>query len=274
MPDGEEQEAEVASRERREQGSTSSERGNARISPSDGKEDRKDAAKRPRRADVDMAARGRRMFGLLNSTLSKAKEDNARRNSGEAAKKRAEIEARLQEKLKIEEEILKQNSTLEKELRSQLTIAYNLAMEIISIDTMVRLRKAQKRRLASFMITPSESSRYDGEKAKRMAIDGRIVAADIASCIAPLPSRQIPDIPIYYLPKRMLAKQDDKLDDQEDRVDDEIDQADQAWEKKRETMQQDLNRIKDTIKNIGEEMLKTEKGEKLVTKPTSDNHDD
>lgn len=57
-----------------------------RLSPSDGKGDRGDAVKRPRRADGDMASRGRRMFGLLNSTLSKAKEDNARRSSGEAVR--------------------------------------------------------------------------------------------------------------------------------------------------------------------------------------------
>jgi len=64
--------------------STSSLKDRTRPSPSDGKDERSDTAKRPRKPDVDMAARGRRMFGLLNSTLSKVKEDNARRSSGEA----------------------------------------------------------------------------------------------------------------------------------------------------------------------------------------------
>lgn len=72
-----EQEAEHAA-------SKSEERGTVRASPSEGREERKDGAKRPRRADIDLASRGRRMFGLLNSTLSKAKEDNAKRNTGEA----------------------------------------------------------------------------------------------------------------------------------------------------------------------------------------------
>lgn len=276
MPD-EEQDVEARSHTSRgEKGivaSTLSEKGSARLSPSDGKEERKDAAKRPRRANVDMAARSRRMFGLLNSTLSKAKEDNERRNNGEAAKKRAEIEARMKEKLKVEKEIIKQHSNFVEDLTLQLSLGYNLSMDIQSIDSMIRLRKAQKRRLASFMITPSESSRYDGEKAKRIAADGRVVAADIASCLAPLPSRPTPDLAIYYLPKRMLPKQDDKLDDQEDRVDDAIDEADQAWKKKRETMQQDLDRIKEIIKNIGEEMLKTEKGEQ-VAKRINDKQND
>ena len=57
---------------------------NVRATPTDGKTDRQDNAKRPRRTDADLAQRGKRMFGLLNSTLSKAKEDNARRSSGEA----------------------------------------------------------------------------------------------------------------------------------------------------------------------------------------------
>lgn len=60
------------------------EQSKVRVSPSDGKEERKDGPKRPRRADADLASRGKRMFGLLNSTLSKAKEDNAKRNTGEA----------------------------------------------------------------------------------------------------------------------------------------------------------------------------------------------
>jgi hypothetical protein len=72
-------------REREEStASTSSLKEHARASPSDGKRDRDEAPKRPRKADVDMAARGRRMFGMLNSTLSKAKEDNDKRSSGEA----------------------------------------------------------------------------------------------------------------------------------------------------------------------------------------------
>lgn len=77
-------EADGAQKEGEPTASTSSLRDLARSSPSDGKDERGDSAKRPRKADVDMAARGRRMFGLLNSTLSKAKEDNARRSSGEA----------------------------------------------------------------------------------------------------------------------------------------------------------------------------------------------
>lgn len=39
--------------------------------------------KRPRRPDGELASRSKRMFGLLNQTLTKAKEDNTRGSTGE-----------------------------------------------------------------------------------------------------------------------------------------------------------------------------------------------
>lgn len=126
---------------------------------------------------------------------------------------------------------------------------------------MIRVRRAQKRRLASFLVTPSRRSQTDSEQARRVAVDGRVIAADVASCLAPVPPHHAPDYPVYYLPKRMLPKQDDTLDDQEDRVDDAIDEADQAWEKKKEGMQQDLAHIKGIIKGIRDEMMQLESGD-------------
>jgi hypothetical protein len=132
-------------------------------------------------------------------------------------------------------------------------------MDIHSTDSMVRLRKAQKRRLASFLVTPSESAKYDAEQARELAADGKVVAGDVASCIAPLPVRPVPDVPVYFLPKRMLPKQENKLDDQEDWTDEDIEAADQAWEKHREVMQDDLARVKAVIEGIRIKMQDDEK---------------
>ncbi|UZJ53257.1 hypothetical protein CBS101457_002577 [Exobasidium rhododendri] len=246
----------------------------ARISPSDGKDDRRDGPKRPRRVDADLASRGKRMFGLLNSTLSKAKEDNAKRSTGEAARKRAEIESRLQEKLKAEDETIKHSAELADELKSQLTQAYSVAMDIYSHDAMVRIRKSHKRRLASFMITPSKYSRLDGESAEKMSLDGKVIATDVASCLAPLHMRTAPDPPVYFLPKRMLEKQDDTLDDQEDRVDDAIEKADIEWEKQKTSLQEDLDRIKANIKRIRKELAQAEQGQKSLKEGSPQKEDD
>lgn len=166
----------------------------------------------------------------------------------------------MQEKLKAEDKDIKLNTELVEKLRSQLTLAYNIAMDIHSQDAMIRIRKAQKRRLASFMITPSKYSRLDGEIAEKMAMDGRVIAVDVASCLAPLPNRRDIDPPIYFLPKRMLDKQDDTLDDQEDQVDEAIDDADKAWKKQREDMQDKLDQVKIIIRDIKGEMIELENG--------------
>jgi gas vesicle protein len=174
------------------------------------------------------------------------------------ARKRAEVEARLQEKLKAEDQLLKRTSTLAEDLKTQLNLAYKISMEIHSTDSMVRLRKAQKRRLASFLVTPSESANYDAGQARKLAADERVVAGDVASCIAPLPLRPKSDIPVYFLPKKMLPKQENRLDDQEDRTDAAIEAADQAREERRATMQDDLAQIKDKIKKIQQKMQDSE----------------
>jgi hypothetical protein len=164
----------------------------------------------------------------------------------------------LQEKLKAEEETIKHSTELVDRLSSQLKLAYSIALDIHSHDAMIRLRKSHKRRLASFMITPSKYSKLDGESAEQMSMDGRVIAADVASCLAPLRMRPAPDPPVYFLPSRMLQKQDDTLDDQEDRVDDAIEEADKEWEKKRRGMQEELDRVRGTINDIKKEMAQSE----------------
>lgn len=252
----------------------------SRMSPTDGKSERQDSAKRPRRTDAELAARGKRMFGLLNSTLSKAKEDNARRGSGEAvspsqidvgrtstkaalqARKRAEIEAKAHEKLRAEEENIKQTNELSERLRKQLQSAYDLALEMHSTDLTIRLRKSQKRRLASFLVTPSHSAKDDAVLAEKVSVDRRILEADIACCLAPLPSRPTPDPPVYFLPKKIMPKQEDTLDDQEDRVDDGIDEADRAWEKEKDVMQDRLRDLKSDIASIRKDLIAIERGQR------------
>lgn len=229
------------------------------------------AAKRTRRGgDADSAGRGRRLFGLLNQTLSKAKEDNVRRTSGEAGRRRAEVEARLQQRVKHDSAKMQKSKELTTQLETQLNEAFSLAIEIQSMEMAVRLRKAQKRRLGSFLVTPSDLAVYDGEPGESSnrgwdsslppSVDGRVLAPAIASVIAPVgrehsSSMQAPDAhPVYFLPAKMLATQDDQLDDQEDSVDEAIFAADDAWTKRREGMQERLGDLQAAIRRIRDEI--------------------
>ncbi|PWN35117.1 uncharacterized protein FA14DRAFT_37879 [Meira miltonrushii] len=222
-------------------------------------------ARRTRRLDIDPSKRGNRMFGLLNSTLAKAKEDNEKRV--EAARKRAEIEARLQQKLQNETVRQKQLEELSKKLKPLVRQLHEIAIEIESKEAAIRLRKAQKRRLASFLITTSELSTYDGKIARQTSVDEKVLAPDVTLTLAPIGPRHPklvmrPDShPIYFLPKKNLNTQDDRLDEQEDRVDDEIDDADKAWGTEKAHLQDKMNALKDTILDIKSEMDKIEAGQ-------------
>lgn len=222
-------------------------------------------ARRTRRLDIDPSKRGNRMFGLLNSTLTKAKEDNEKR--GEAARKRAEIEARLQQKLHDESVRQKQMEDLSKKLKPLLRQLYEIIIEIESKESAIRLRKAQKRRLASFLITTSELSTYDGKIAKVSSVDGKVLAPDVTLTLAPIGPRHPQSVmrpdshPIYFLPKKNLSTQDDRLDEQEDRVDDEIDEADKAWQDEKAHLEDRMSDLKDVILGIKSEMDKIEAGQ-------------
>ena len=224
-------------------------------------------ARRTRRLDLDSSKRGNRMFGLLNSTLTKAKEDNEKRNKGEAARKRAEIEARLQQKLQVEPIRQRQLEDLMKRLRQLIRQLYEIAIDIETKESAIRLRKAQKRRLASFLITTSELSTYDGKIAEEMSIDGRVLAPNVALTLAPIGPRHPQSVmrpdshPIYFLPKKNLTTQDDRLDEQEDRVDDEIDEADKAWRIEKANLQDKMNSLKEEILDIKSEIVRVEAGE-------------
>lgn len=192
-----------------------------------------------------------------------------RRTSGEAGRKRAEIEARLQQKIKQDEGKMREQRELTRRLEGQLADAYALALEIQSTDMAIRLRKAQKRRLGSFLVTPSELADFDGgdPNMRDQTIDRKTLAPAIATVLAPIgrshpPSlQQRPDAhPVYYLPKKMLPSQDDQLDDQEDAVDEAIDAADIAWEERKAGMRARLDEIRSAVVQTRDDIARHEAG--------------
>jgi hypothetical protein len=142
-----------------------------------------------------------------------------------------------------------------------------MAIDLEADDAAVRLRKAQKRRLASFLITDSDLSAYDGEQATRQSVDRRVIAPEITLTLEPV-GRRHPDEfkrfeshPIYYLPRQMLERQDDRLDQQEDKVDEQIDQVAEAWEAEKEKKVEECEKLRIEIMAIKAKMIVLEEGE-------------
>ncbi|SPO37292.1 uncharacterized protein PSFLO_02765 [Pseudozyma flocculosa] len=250
----------------------------AELSSSQPSEAADPARKRARREDPDAKTRGARMFGLLNSTLTKFKTDAERQKTGTAAQRRASLEARLQEKLRRESHEITVKQRLETELRAYVGEAKRLAETIALREAEHRTRRAQKRRMASFLWTPglveSDVPRY--RRRGSVSSSSAAAAAAVASVgparrdrgakqqdegapdrIAPhIPSTLPPisrsanqggDYPLYFLPYKLLPSQDDVLDEQEEKVDDEIDKADDAWDRERDRLEDRLRAVKDKM---------------------------
>lgn len=144
------------------------------------------------------------MFGLLNATLGKAKKEaedrvglvsngvqTARHGycaegvthgptipplslctspplpSLQQAKRRAEIVSRQQERLEQQRSELLHEENLKKTLRREYEREYKLLEAILGGDAAFKSMRAQKRRLASFLVTssPAATARSRGSKA-------------------------------------------------------------------------------------------------------------
>ena len=96
--------------------------------------------------------RGRRMFGLLQSTLQQAHSETSRPKSG-AARKREELEAKLAEKLGREREEGAEKAKAEKERRELRATVNRIEDSLASADGIFRHRHQTKLHLAGFLCT-------------------------------------------------------------------------------------------------------------------------
>lgn len=119
----------------------------------------------------------------------------------------------------------------------------------MSGDAEHRATRASKRRLASFLVTPSEMALEAGRLHK-------IIAPRVPAAIAPLPAQAPPNTrapdahPLYFLPKKLTNAQEDLLDDQEDEVDDDIAKADEVWAEAREKLVSQLEVVKKRMEEV------------------------
>ncbi|KAK0526477.1 hypothetical protein OC834_001355 [Tilletia horrida] len=223
------------------------------------------AAKRPRR-DAEARSRGMRMFGLVTSTLKKVANENEKRMTGEAGKRRAEIEERLKQKLQRETDELEARASQEQQDRADLAELSRITNAIALGEADFRVRKAQKRRLASFLcakvdVSDSTVARRDGggsgsgrgaHRAGRAGADNSEYlstadyAIDLPFGLEPL--REGALYPIYYLPTKLLPSQEDELDEQEDRVDRLIDDAETEWRERKKGLEERSKLLRDRIR--------------------------
>ncbi|ORY90152.1 hypothetical protein BCR35DRAFT_299707 [Leucosporidium creatinivorum] len=149
--------------------------------------------------------RGRRMFGLLQSTLKQAK--TAGENVSGAAQKRRELEERLANKLKDEKEEMERKGRSEREMKELKLQVVKKEEEIGRTEAIYRVRHTTKLQLANFLCTsftmPPPPPSTDGISvpfAPRLPHGQRVAPG------APKP--------IYYRPYRLLAAQEDQIEDQ------------------------------------------------------------
>lgn len=211
--------------------------------------------KRPRRPDLaDAQGRGRRMFGLLNATLGKAKRESEAR--GDQSKRRAEIEQRQKERLDAQRRELERASALRRALEPKYRIEIELCEALLAGEASHRSMRASKRRLASFLVTSSGDGRSGQDRDRdRHRRDGPFrsqVAPKVPSSLAPLTDRDqaLKHYPLYFLPKTLTPEQEDVLDEQEDRVDEEIEESDKMWERERDRLNERLDEVRREIARL------------------------
>ncbi|CEH11960.1 Pinin/SDK/MemA protein [Ceraceosorus bombacis] len=127
------------------------------------------------RMDNELAKRGKRMFGMLNSTLGKAKEENERMASGEGAKRRAELASRLANKRAANERLVECARRLS-QLESQIILQ---ASKISSSESAFNALRSSKHRLASFLVTPV------GNRLRDVQMEKRERAKEVPNAIGP-----------------------------------------------------------------------------------------
>lgn len=214
----------------------------------DSPEDDSVPRRRPRFAAEDRE-RGKRMLGMLNSTLMRAsgpRQPQRQKSAptpptpaalaphGAGSTYDAERRAHDEERAAV---------------RRDLAIVRELAERLVELELAHKAARSQARRLSSFLVTRG------GGTAMPPRTDPATYAAISAAYTAGVPlvrprwCRGTHEV--YYLPRTLLPEQEDVLDQQEERTDDALDAADDDWERERSAMQAKLAGAKHRLQQLG-----------------------
>ncbi|GAA5941243.1 hypothetical protein JCM10213_007462 [Rhodosporidiobolus nylandii] len=203
------------------------------------KEDEEKAAKKRKLEEAreqhkkESKQRGNRMFGVMLGTLQRAKKQVSSANTTEAGKKRAEIEEKLQEKLHKERRDAAEKEGREREAKELKLEILRREEEVAVGDSIFRTRHNAKLDLAGFLCTtftlpPSATSNIPTGPSDDIPPAFLPKLPHAMSLHDPRAPR-----PIYYLPRRLLPSQEDRIEDQIDAVKKEMRKERDEWEERK-----------------------------------------
>ncbi|WFD41054.1 uncharacterized protein MJAP1_004047 [Malassezia japonica] len=189
------------------------------------------------RARAEDRQRGKRMLGLLNSTLSQSREPRKQPSTSRPA---PSSEALAAERAAHDAE--------RAAIRSDTQRLQSLSEEIAAYETAYRTSRAHKRRLSSFLVTHIDQP----NPPRPPPLEAEAAATRLGrETTVPLGVRTLRTSDVYYLPRKLLPEQEDVLDAQEERVDDDLDVADDEYDRVLARLEQELHELKVRLRGRG-----------------------
>lgn len=204
------------------------------------------------RARAEDRQRGKRMLGLLNSTLSQSREPRKRiRSESHAGPPHPPTEPSTSRPAPSSEALAAERAAHDAEraaIRSDTQRLQSLSEEIAAYETAYRTSRAHKRRLSSFLVTHIDQP----NPPRPPPLEAEAAATRLGrETTVPLGVRTLRTSDVYYLPRKLLPEQEDVLDAQEERVDDDLDVADDEYDRVLARLEQELHELKVRLRGRG-----------------------
>ncbi|GAA6007949.1 hypothetical protein JCM10207_006977 [Rhodosporidiobolus poonsookiae] len=233
-------------------------------------EKREEKRRRTEKVKKESRARGNRMFGVMLGTLKRANAQVKTAGATDAGKKRAEIEEKLQEKLGKERREAIDKSAREREARELRVEIARREEEIAVAESIYRTRHNAKLDLAGFLCTtfsaPPPSTSTDGIPAPFLPKLPHAMALHGDPTRAPRP--------IYYLPRRLLPSQEDRIEDQIDAVKAALRRERAEWDEERGRKVDELDKARRRREERHEEIQRAEREERQRRRRAEEERED
>ncbi|KAF8589504.1 hypothetical protein K439DRAFT_362643 [Ramaria rubella] len=175
--------------------------------------------------------RGKSMFGILLGTLNKAKKEDHDRSASDAAKKRADIDKRLQAQLAEEND----NVRRAEELKRDRQAASRKEEELKLRETIYYCRRTRLPALAHFLLTSDTIPPNDSE--------GTSTPLPISVNPLAAPPRSHPP-PLFYLPAILTASQAAFIENRKVEVKEAVEKEWQDWLMQRKDGYEEVDKLR------------------------------
>ncbi|GAA5845678.1 hypothetical protein JCM11251_003927 [Rhodosporidiobolus azoricus] len=243
-------------------------------------EQRAEKRRRLDKVKAESKARGNRMFGVMLGTLKRAKAQVSTVNKTDAGRKRAEVDEKLQEKLGKERREAMEKEGREREIKDLKWEVQRREEEIASADAIYRTRHNAKLDLAGFLCTtftlppsstkPSVSSTDPSNPHSSTSLS--IPPAFLPNLPHAMtlqnpssssnPSTSSAARPIYYLPRRLLPSQEDRIESQIDAVKSAMRKEREAWEEEKREKREEMGKKRERLEELQGQVERREREER------------